>query len=56
MKWYRRAAEQGDVNAKFNLGVKNETGKGTPQNFEKAVDWYMQAAQAGTPRHNIIWR
>jgi TPR repeat protein len=47
VKWYRRAAEQGDVNAMFNLGVKNEAGKGLPQNFEKAVARYMQAAEAG---------
>ena len=46
-KWYRKAAEQGDVLAQFNLGVFYETGKGVPVDQEQAAIWYRKAAEQG---------
>lgn len=41
--WEIAAAEQ-HPKAHFNLGVAYETGKGVPQNFEEAANWYRRAA------------
>ncbi|MBI1726202.1 MAG: sel1 repeat family protein [Candidatus Rokubacteria bacterium] len=31
--WYRKAAEQGDGNARSNLGVLYQAGRGVPQDY-----------------------
>jgi TPR repeat protein len=46
-QWYRRAAEQGNVNAQFNLGLMYRRGDGVPQDFTKAAQWYRRAAEQG---------
>ena len=43
----RRLAEQGDVDAQFNLGVMYATGEGVPENDAEAVRWYRLAADQG---------
>ena len=45
--WYRKAAEQGNVDAQYNLGVKYEYGKGVAQDYKQAVAWYRKAAEQG---------
>jgi uncharacterized protein len=40
LKWYRKAAEQGDAIAQNNLGVMYENGKGIPQNYPDAIKRY----------------
>jgi len=45
--WYRRAAQQGIVQAQFNLGVLLQNGAGTDQDFVEAVKWYEEAAKQG---------
>jgi TPR repeat protein len=47
VKWYRKAAEQGDVIAQYNLGDMYCTGEGVPQNDAEAVKWYRKAAEQG---------
>jgi TPR repeat protein len=42
-----KAAEQGDVNAQFNLGWMYAEGRGVPQNYKQAVYWYSRAARQG---------
>ena len=37
VKWYRRAAEQGDAYAQNNLGLMYANGKGVPQDYAEAV-------------------
>jgi TPR repeat protein len=37
MKWYRKAAEQGEAFAQSNLGFMYENGKGVPQNYDEAM-------------------
>ena len=44
---YTKAAEQGDAEAQYNLGVCYEKGEGVPQNYEEAAKWYMKAAEQG---------
>jgi len=45
----RTKAEAGDAVAQFQLGKAYETGNGTPQNDELAVNWYRKAAEQGNP-------
>ena len=47
VKWYRKAADQGDAAAQFNLGVMYATGQGVPQDYAEAVKWYRKAAEQG---------
>ena len=41
------AAEQGDAEAQFSLGVMYDFGEGVPQNDTEAVRWYRMAAEQG---------
>ena len=43
----KRAAEQGDTSAQFNLALCYEDGKGVEKNAEEAVKWYKKAAEQG---------
>ena len=45
--WYRKAAEQGYVDAQFSLGGMYDNGKGVEQDDEQAVYWYRKAAEQG---------
>ena len=47
MKWYRKAADQGDASAQSYLGLMYELGKGVPQDYAEAVKWYRKAADQG---------
>ena len=47
MKWWRKAAEQGDVRAQNNLGVRYENGQGVGKDINEAVKWYRKAAEQG---------
>ena len=42
-----KKAENGDVNASFELGLLYESGKGTKKNFEQAFKWYSVVAKRG---------
>lgn len=45
-RWYRKAAEQGNVDARNGLAVMYATGKGVRRDDRKAVRWYRTAAEA----------
>ncbi len=47
VKWYRKAAEQGDADAQNNLGDCYKNGWGVPQDYSEAVKWYRKAAEQG---------
>ncbi|MDA0238165.1 MAG: hypothetical protein O3B03_06590, partial [Proteobacteria bacterium] len=36
VKWYRRAAEQGNAKAQYNLGLMYDNGQGVPQDYQEA--------------------
>ncbi|MDU0355021.1 tetratricopeptide repeat protein [Paraglaciecola aquimarina] len=44
---FSSAAEDGDPNAQFNLGLMHEQGLGTQKNDEKALVWYKKSATLG---------
>ena len=47
-KWYRKAAEQGDINAQLKLGAMYatlyEAGKGVVRDYGESIKWYGKAA------------
>jgi len=46
-KWHAKAAEQGNIEAQFNLARKYYKGEGILQDYKKAVEWYTKAAKQG---------
>jgi TPR repeat protein len=56
--WYRKAAEQGEAYAQYNLGVMYDNGRGVPQDYVHAHKWFNLAATSGnkiaTKNRNII--
>ena len=47
VKWYCKAAEQGDAMAQNGLGTMYGNGRGVPQSDQEAVKWYRKAAEQG---------
>ena len=47
VKWYRKAAEQGDADAQVFLGLMYRNGKGVQQDYAEAVKWVRKAAEQG---------
>ena len=47
VKWYRKAAKQGNADAQFNLGWMYQDGRGVEQNDAEAMKWYRKAAELG---------
>jgi len=45
VKWFRRAAEQNDAAAQYNLGNCYRDGKGVEKDAVEAVKWYRKAAE-----------
>ena len=52
---YRQAAEQGNADAQYNLGVCYDEGLGVPQIHREAAEWYRKAAEQGhaAAQHNL---
>src|SRR5262249_18741052 len=46
-KWFRKVAENGDVNAQFTLAAYYEKGLGVDKNTLEAMKWYGKAAEGG---------
>jgi TPR repeat protein len=44
---FRPLAEQGNVDAQFNLGLLYGVGQGVPQDYQESVKWYRLAAKQG---------
>ena len=47
LRWYRKAAEQGDVQAQYNLGLMYYNGQGVRQNFHLSKEWFGKACDGG---------
>ena len=47
MKYYRMAAEQGDMQAQHSLGKMYELGHGVPKDMTEATKWIRKAADQG---------
>lgn len=46
-RWFRLAAEQGNLLSQHNLGGLYFRGNGVPQDYKEAMKWYEKAAEAG---------
>ncbi|MDB0048246.1 sel1 repeat family protein [Burkholderiaceae bacterium] len=46
-KEFAASAEQGNVDAQFNLALMYKNGQGVPQDYKQAVKWYTKAAEQG---------
>ena len=49
IRWFRKAAEQGNAKSQFSLASKYEEGQEVPQNYAEAIRWYREAAEQGEP-------
>ncbi len=47
MKWYMKAAEQGDADAQYKLGFMYKEGQGVSQDVVQAYMWLNLAAKTG---------
>ena len=45
VRLYRLSAEQGDVEAQYNLALKYDNGQGVPQDYKEAVKWFRLSAE-----------
>ena len=48
--WYTKSAQQGHLEAQYNLGLIYYNGAGIPQNYNEAVYWFTKSAQQGDPK------
>ena len=53
--FYKKAAEQGELAAQFNVGLYYDVGKGVTQDDAETVRWYKLAAAQGNSiaQHNL---
>ena len=49
-----QAAEAGDTQAQFNLGVMYGDGLGVPQDDQQAASWFRKAAEAGHTKAQVL--
>lgn len=54
VKWYRKAAEQGDAQAQSYLGAMYYTGKGVPKDYAEAIKWFRKAAEQGDAKAQVV--
>lgn len=47
VKWYRKAAEHGHLQAQYNLGICYANGDGVEKDMTEAVKWFREAAERG---------
>ena len=46
-RWYHKAAEQGHIDAQFNLGAMYTNGEGVAQDYVQAHKWFNIASALG---------
>jgi TPR repeat protein len=47
LKWFLKAAEQGNVVAQYKIGYMFESGEGVERDYKQAMEWYLKAANQG---------
>ena len=47
IEWYQKAADQGNLDAQYNLGCMYQSGIGTAKDISKAIYWFEQPTQNG---------
>lgn len=55
LDWYKKAAEQGSLDAATNIALMYANGTGIPQDLTQATSWFRKAAEAGdaTAQYNL---
>jgi TPR repeat protein len=48
MIWYRKAADQGNAEARFNIGELYLNAQGVTQDYAEAMRWFRKAADQGS--------
>lgn len=48
-EWFRKAAEERNAEAQYNMATLYENGYGVPKDYLQAVEWYIKAAEQGHP-------
>lgn len=43
------SADESDADAQFRIGERFEAGRGIPQDYERAAEWFRKAAEQGHP-------
>jgi TPR repeat protein len=51
--WYRKAAEQGDATAQYNLALMYYHGRGVAHDRQQAETWFRKAAEQGNAEAQI---
>ena len=46
--WYRKAADQGNADAQYKLGVMYFEGRGVARDDASAIDWFRKAGEGGS--------
>lgn len=54
VKWYRKAAEQGEADGQYRLGEMYDKGLGVESNANEAVKWFRKAADNGNEKAKTI--
>ncbi len=54
VKWYTKAAEQGDVKGQYILALIYYSGHGVAEDHKKALYWYTKAAEQGYTEAQLI--
>ena len=52
MKWYQKAAEQGDISTQVYLG-QYEEGNKVPQDYAESMKWYKKPQIRGMSKHSL---
>ena len=47
VKWFRKAADQGNAEGQYNLGVRYLQGEGVAKDATEGVKWFRMAAEQG---------
>lgn len=47
LKWYEKAAEQGDAEAQCHLGFMYKYGRGAPKDPQKSLEYFQKSAVQG---------
>ena len=54
MKWFRKAAEQGQKDAMYGLGEMYEQGRGVRRNTAEAKKWFSEAEKKGVTHAHML--
>jgi TPR repeat protein len=53
LRWYRKAADQGDAFAQYELGYMYHHGYGVSPDYAEAARWYRKAADQGNTASQV---